>query len=146
MEKNIKEINCVVSIILDNKNRILLQKKDSGYRLGPNKWSLWGGKIEMGEGASEAIAREIKEETGLETGEYNIHFFRDYVYEGILGNELAKVSHKIFIIRFDGNLERIRLGEGGGFALFENSEIKELNLMEPTKKMLELFYKNDTGL
>lgn len=146
MNTNIIERGCAVSIILDEKNRILLQKKDSGYHFGPNRWSLFGGMIEEGEDAKKTIIREIKEEIGLEITEYDIHFLKDYVYEGILGKKSVKIDHKIFILKFDGNLKKIRLGEGVGFALFEKQEMKDLNLVEPTKNMLEMFYENNTSL
>jgi mutator protein MutT len=53
----------VRAIIKDTRGRVLLVK-----RVKPperNKWSLPGGKVEMGETTTEAIRREIKEELTL---------------------------------------------------------------------------------
>ncbi len=44
--------------------RVLIAERAGGPRKG--YWSLPGGKIEPGETAAEAVAREIREETGLD--------------------------------------------------------------------------------
>jgi len=62
---NQKMLEVSAVIIIDSKNRVLLQKKDSDYPLGSNKWSLFGGGIEKDENAMDAVQREIKEEIGI---------------------------------------------------------------------------------
>jgi 8-oxo-dGTP pyrophosphatase MutT (NUDIX family) len=49
----------VAALILDEAGRILFQKKHGGT------WSLLAGAIEPGENSAQAIAREVREETGL---------------------------------------------------------------------------------
>lgn len=49
----------VAAAILDATNRILLQEKAT------ESWSLPAGMIESGESPSEAVVREVEEETGL---------------------------------------------------------------------------------
>ena len=51
------------AIVLDEKNRILLVKHNHD---GKEIWMPPGGGIEDGESASEAAAREVMEETGLD--------------------------------------------------------------------------------
>jgi len=51
----------VRALILENKNRLLLQ-----LRLDMDQWGLPGGAVEIGETALEALKREVKEETSLE--------------------------------------------------------------------------------
>jgi 8-oxo-dGTP pyrophosphatase MutT (NUDIX family) len=49
------------AVVMDDKNRILLQKRrDNGL------WSLPGGGMELGEFIEETIIREVKEETGYD--------------------------------------------------------------------------------
>ncbi|MCM3567357.1 NUDIX hydrolase [Neobacillus mesonae] len=48
--------------VMDEKDRILLQKRPNG------DWSLPGGLLELGESAEEAGRREVFEETGIEIG------------------------------------------------------------------------------
>lgn len=54
-------LNFVGGVIWDQKGRVLLQR-----RADKNKWGFPGGAMELGESASEAAIREIKEETGLD--------------------------------------------------------------------------------
>ena len=54
-------LNFVGGVIWDQKGHVLLQR-----RADKNKWGFPGGAMELGESASEAAIREIKEETGLD--------------------------------------------------------------------------------
>jgi len=56
-------IPCVGAVIKDDRGRLLLIKR--GHAPGAGLWSLPGGRIEPGETDAEALAREIREETGL---------------------------------------------------------------------------------
>lgn len=53
----------VTGIFFDNENRVLLVKHT--YR-GSDRWSLPGGYAKSGEHPTEAVEREVKEETGYE--------------------------------------------------------------------------------
>lgn len=63
------------AIILDQ-DTILLVKRSAGSKVYPDLWSLPSGKVEWGEEVEEAVAREVKEETGFDvevikfTGKY----------------------------------------------------------------------------
>jgi 8-oxo-dGTP diphosphatase len=56
-------IPCVGAVIKDARGRLLLIKR--GHEPGAGLWSLPGGRIEPGETDTEALVREIREETGL---------------------------------------------------------------------------------
>lgn len=54
-------VPAVSAVVLDPAGRVLLHRRtDSGL------WSLPGGGIEVGESVTEALVREVKEETGLD--------------------------------------------------------------------------------
>src|SRR5437762_10454498 len=50
----------VSAVIFDGTRRLLLQKRSDG-----GQWGLPGGSVEIGESVTEAVAREVREETGL---------------------------------------------------------------------------------
>lgn len=57
------DVPCVGAVIHDESGRLLLVRR--GHEPGAGQWSVPGGRIEPGETATEAVAREVQEETGL---------------------------------------------------------------------------------
>lgn len=56
----------VRGIIKNNDGNILIVKRHPKSRTDPGMWELPGGKVEPGEFFTDALVREIKEETGLD--------------------------------------------------------------------------------
>ena len=50
----------VSAVLFDRRRRLLLQQRSDG-----GQWGLPGGSVEIGESVSEAVVREVREETGL---------------------------------------------------------------------------------
>lgn len=63
--------------------RILLAHRNAeedpnhGFVEEPDTWATWGGKIERGESAKDAVVREVEEETGYD-GDYKLAFLWTY--------------------------------------------------------------------
>lgn len=57
-------VECAGAVVRDDAGRLLLIRR--GRPPAAGLWSLPGGRIEPGETAAEAAAREVREETGLE--------------------------------------------------------------------------------
>lgn len=121
----------VGALILNPKNEILLQRKDAGYpkRQFAGMWTTFGGAGEEGEEPIEAFNREvIKEETGLENL-LDIKLFEtiniDETKYGITHKPSKGPCH-FFECKFDGNLSKIRFGEGAGFSVFAEEELKQI--------------------
>lgn len=53
----------VGAVVKDRAGRLLLIRR--GHPPGEGLWSLPGGRLEEGEALSEAVSREVREETGL---------------------------------------------------------------------------------
>jgi ADP-ribose pyrophosphatase YjhB (NUDIX family) len=58
-----REIPCVGAVIMDPSGRLLLIRR--GHAPGKGRWSVPGGRVEPGESDTDAVAREVLEETGL---------------------------------------------------------------------------------
>lgn len=56
-------VRCVGAVVVDGSGRLLLVKR--GRPPGEGLWSLPGGRVEPGESDTEALVRELAEETGL---------------------------------------------------------------------------------
>jgi 8-oxo-dGTP diphosphatase len=55
---------CVGAVVLDALDRLLLVRR--GRVPGLGRWSVPGGRVQLGETMAEAVLRELVEETGLE--------------------------------------------------------------------------------
>ncbi len=56
-------IQCVGALVYDDAGRLLMIRR--GHDPDRGRWSLPGGRIEPGESDSQAVVREVQEETGL---------------------------------------------------------------------------------
>jgi 8-oxo-dGTP diphosphatase len=60
-----RAVVAVGAIVIDRDGRILLIRRARAPSLGT--WTLPGGRVQMGESLAEAVVREVREETGLDT-------------------------------------------------------------------------------
>ena len=86
-------IVCAGAVVRDRDGRLLLVRR--GHEPSIGLWSLPGGRVEPGESATQAAAREVLEETGLQVevgdllasvaiGDYLVHDFAAVVVGGTL--------------------------------------------------------------
>lgn len=93
-EKLLLGVNCAGAVVRDGSGRVLLVRRANEPSRG--LWSLPGGRIEPGESARDAAAREVREETGLVvdvgglllTAEFGPYVVADYAAV-VVGGTLA---------------------------------------------------------
>ena len=124
----------VAALIVNKEGKILLTKSHKWF----DKYTLPGGHIEVGETMREAIAREVKEEVGLDVEVVEMLLMQ----EAIFAEEFWKKKHFIFFdflckskdqqVTLDGRELQEYVWEYPGAAF-------RLNLDSFTKKTLEKY-------
>ena len=80
-----KQIEVVAGLIFDRDRLLICQRHHSGaFAL---KWEFPGGKVETGESAAAALARELKEELGIVVGA--MKYFHRHIHAYPDGPEVA---------------------------------------------------------
>ena len=64
----------VAAALINEKNEVLLAQRPEGKRLA-GKWEFPGGKVEEGESPEVALARELKEELGIDVAPHDLEPF-----------------------------------------------------------------------
>ena len=72
-------INTSVNFIAIRDSKVLLIRRTSSDKIEPSKWSIPGGKCEVGETVEAALRREILEELGVEVSGFK--YFRSYYFK-----------------------------------------------------------------
>ncbi len=143
--ENLVEKDYAVGLILDPKNRMLLQKKDEGYTWWPGYWCTFGGGIKNNEDPLTTFLREMKEENQLEFSKINLFFKQIFEEETKIGLRKKRRGNIFYFeASFDGNLSKLKLGEGGGAAIFTYNELvtyNDHNLIVPNNfEIIDKFY------
>ncbi len=85
--------------LIDSKNRIYLQKRDSNKQIQPGKWdTAVGGHVSSGEKIEDALMREAEEELGIK--DFKPTLIGRYVWENEVESELVYM----FVARYDRNI------------------------------------------
>jgi 8-oxo-dGTP pyrophosphatase MutT (NUDIX family) len=116
----------IANILLYQKGRILLQKRDGMAPRYPNLWGLFGGSVEEGETPLEAALRECKEELDYELTK-PILLFEGAKGEGYYGY--------LYVEEYDEN-KRLEQKEGEHMQWYEIKELEGLEMIEHDKKTL----------
>ena len=123
-------ISVVGVVIINEDNKILLQKRSRFKRVNPNKWGICGGKVDLGETPLDAGVRETLEEIGIflnkeelkflsmDTNE-KLHFTVYYVRKNIDINECKLQKEELEKVRYF-NIKELQYLDTEGFEWLEN--------------------------
>lgn len=112
--------NAVAAILLTPDFQYLLQLRDrKGGIFFPGLWGCFGGGVDAEDaGVESALARELREELGIELAGASVSYFTNSTFDmsfcgvGVIYRRYYEVQLK------DTHLRNLRLGEGSGFRLF----------------------------
>ena len=121
----------VSAILINDRGQVLLQQRDDNPAIRyPAHWALFGGTIEEGESAAEAVAREVHEEINFEMRNFGL--FREFVQNN--KREFAYVGE------LTASLDELTLSEGQGMELFHPAQLPQLLIRPDDKQTLEEYF------
>ncbi|MDY2670997.1 MAG: NUDIX hydrolase [Anaerovoracaceae bacterium] len=104
----------------------LITKRREDKEWAPGSWEIPGGGVTAGEESAEAVAREIREETGIDVSdaEGGLVFTYERVNPEEQNNYFVDVYR--FVLDFDESDVRVQDSEVAGFKFADAEEIKKL--------------------
>lgn len=127
---DLEAVGCLVVF----KEKILFLKRPDKDDY-PNRWGLPSGKIDPGETAYQAMRRELKEETGIES--------KALVYLGKVYLVFPKINFPYHLYRYDADDDEPKIelsSEHVEFRFFYPEEIDFSTTVMDTKQCIEHFY------
>jgi 8-oxo-dGTP pyrophosphatase MutT (NUDIX family) len=122
----------VGALLLLDDGRYLLQRRDCIPGIFfPDHWGCFGGAIDPGETAEQALVRELAEETGLDADLLPVRYFSrcdfDLSFAGC-----GQIFRTFFEVQVsDEALSHARLGEGKEMRAFSAAEVLSLSPITP---------------
>lgn len=129
-----------VVFLVDRRGWILLQERDSGAPVAPDKWGMVGGHVEPGETDAAAAHRELGEETGLTLAadELSPWIVAEFSYQdGPSGH------YSIYAAAVDLTDSDISVGEGRQIVFVDPARIPLLDQTESCAHFLPQFLNSD---
>lgn len=124
-------------LLLFDKYVLQLRDDKPGIIAAPGIWSLFGGKIQSGEGPLQAIQREIVEELSINPLEFKFLWFTDY-YSNF---EQTTIRTWFFVSDVSEVWSTHRLTEGQDVSVFTFEQVKHLEMPGVMRDTIERFHK-----
>jgi len=119
----------------DDKYLVTLRAADKNYM--PNIWDIPGGTIEFGEHSTDALVREIKEETGLTVDVGNFLYCHDYISETVPGRHQFQMVFECHYISGEITLNPKEHQDYRWVTLEEMANLPKITFLEKLIKYLQ---------
>ena len=116
--------NASFAILQDESGRYLMQLRDDRPDIfWPAHWGLFGGALDPGESFDNALAREMREETGLDVDSCEASLFTRLTFDfDAFG--FGQVTRAFYTIAMpDRLIPSLRLGEGQEMRFFRKADV-----------------------
>jgi 8-oxo-dGTP diphosphatase len=135
-----KQINqkVVVGGVIINENKVLIVQRSSNEEAYPDLWEVPSGKKEPLEKVTDAVLREVKEETGLITEIVKVNDVFNFSVEK--PDEIRDVTQINFLLKLVESSEVKLSSEHQNFAWITKDEIGNYNLSKETKTSINIAF------
>lgn len=118
--RSLTPANAAAALICTRDGRYLLQRRDAKPTIFyPDHWGCFGGALERGESALDALRRELQEELAMELNPVGVRFFAQFSFSVALPRFEA-LERAYFEVLIDPlSVESMRLGEGAAMELID---------------------------
>lgn len=106
----------------------------------PGFWGLFGGGIDAGETAVDALRRELREELGLNTDELRPLSRLDFDFAPMGGSHIYRAYFELQLPA--SSVSALRLGEGAGMEFFSRDQMLALPRLAPYDAFVLWFHAN----
>jgi 8-oxo-dGTP diphosphatase len=117
-------------LILQDGDKILLQKRSTSAKRFPGKWGLFGGGVDNDETPEMALRREVREELNLSLSEFDLIDKREYFIE----NTMESGHIYTFLAKY--NNEKLELLDVGEMHWMTLEGTLELDLMPDIRAII----------
>ena len=122
-------------LLFDRESRLLIYLRDNKPDIPfPDHWDFFGGHVEEGETPEQAMVREVKEELGIDLGQWK--FFRKYICEE--GDVYPNVKH-IYWAKIDKRAHELTLYEGQRLMAIRADERRDVRFANILGQILDDF-------